>query len=43
LEERDLMATHGEYAAYRRRVPMIIPRFVKKSDPKAETSEETAV
>jgi len=27
LEERDLMAAHPEYAAYRRRVPMYFPRL----------------
>ena len=27
LEERDLIAAHPEYAAYRRRVPMLIPRL----------------
>jgi len=26
LEERDLMRAHPEYAAYRRQVPMIVPR-----------------
>jgi protein-S-isoprenylcysteine O-methyltransferase Ste14 len=26
-EERDLVAAHPEYAAYRRRVPMLMPRF----------------
>jgi protein-S-isoprenylcysteine O-methyltransferase Ste14 len=27
LEERDLLAVHPEYAGYRRRVPMLIPRL----------------
>jgi protein-S-isoprenylcysteine O-methyltransferase Ste14 len=27
LEERDLVRTHPEYASYRQRVPMLIPRF----------------
>jgi protein-S-isoprenylcysteine O-methyltransferase Ste14 len=26
-EERDLVAAHPEYAVYRRRVPMLLPRF----------------
>jgi methanethiol S-methyltransferase len=26
-EERDLVAAHPEYAAYRRRVPMFLPRL----------------
>jgi hypothetical protein len=31
LEERDLMRAHPEYAAYRRRVPMIVPVFRRSS------------
>ena len=27
LEERDLMDAHPEYAAYRRRVPMLVPAW----------------
>jgi protein-S-isoprenylcysteine O-methyltransferase Ste14 len=30
LEERDLLATHPEYAAYRRRVPMLVPRVFRR-------------
>ena len=30
LEERDLVAEHAEYADYRGRVPMVIPRFASK-------------
>jgi methanethiol S-methyltransferase len=26
LEERDLVAAHPEYEAYRKRVPMLVPR-----------------
>jgi protein-S-isoprenylcysteine O-methyltransferase Ste14 len=32
LEERDLMRAHPEYAAYRRRVPMIVPRWPQSDD-----------
>jgi protein-S-isoprenylcysteine O-methyltransferase Ste14 len=27
LEERDLIDAHPEYAGYRKRVPMLVPRF----------------
>jgi protein-S-isoprenylcysteine O-methyltransferase Ste14 len=30
LEERDLMAAHPEYAAYRRRVPMLVPGWPRR-------------
>jgi methanethiol S-methyltransferase len=32
-EERDLVAAHPEYAAYRRRVPMLLPRLRAGSSP----------
>jgi protein-S-isoprenylcysteine O-methyltransferase Ste14 len=34
-EERDLVAAHPEYAAYRRRVPMLLPRWRVGSVPSA--------
>jgi protein-S-isoprenylcysteine O-methyltransferase Ste14 len=34
-EERDLVAAHPEYAAYRRHVPMLLPRFRVGSAPSA--------
>ncbi len=34
-EERDLVAAHPEYAAYRRRVPMLLPRLRVGSAPSA--------
>lgn len=30
LEERDLLAVHPEYAAYRKQVPMLIPDFARQ-------------
>lgn len=36
LEERDLMTAHPEYAAYRRRVPMLVPRWSQR-----DTSTDT--
>jgi methanethiol S-methyltransferase len=42
FEERDLMTTHPEYADYRRRVPMLLPRLrpgrVRPSPPVAHSS-----
>lgn len=32
LEERDLLKFHPEYAEYRRRVPMLVPRFKRNED-----------
>lgn len=31
LEERDLEAVHADYADYKWRVPMLIPRLIKRS------------
>lgn len=31
LEEHDLKAVHADYADYKRRVPMLIPRLIKRS------------
>jgi methanethiol S-methyltransferase len=39
LEERDLMDVHPEYAAYRRRVPMLIPRIGKGRTPRNPAAE----
>lgn len=32
LEERDLMRAHPEYAAYRRRVPMLVPAWFRRAE-----------
>ncbi len=41
LEERDLEAAHGaSYADYRRRVPMLIPRFGKRRTARATTPHQ---
>lgn len=39
LEERDLLAVHPEYKAYRERVPMLIPRFKGSQDTGTPVSE----
>jgi len=39
FEERDLAAVHGPaYEAYRRRVPMLVPRFLRKESPVGRTA-----
>src|SRR5262245_61623981 len=45
LEERDLIAAHPEYANYRKRVPMLVPRLRRsKASPALETAtRESAV
>lgn len=41
FEERDLLTFHPEYDAYRKRVPMLIPRFGRATE-KGTTAEDTA-
>lgn len=38
-EERDLTAAHPEYAAYRRRVPMLLPRVRVRTSPRPRTAD----
>jgi methanethiol S-methyltransferase len=38
LEERDLIAAHPEYAGYRKRVPMLIPRLGNGAKPESPAS-----
>ena len=40
LEERDLMDSHPEYAAYRARTPMLIPRLLPRSRAGRSSPEE---
>jgi protein-S-isoprenylcysteine O-methyltransferase Ste14 len=42
LEEKDLLATHPEYEAYRKRVPMLIPRFARPKSAAPSTVQEAA-
>jgi protein-S-isoprenylcysteine O-methyltransferase Ste14 len=41
-EERDLVAAHPEYAAYRRRVPMLLPRLRVSPNPRLEATASLA-
>jgi protein-S-isoprenylcysteine O-methyltransferase Ste14 len=41
-EERDLVDAHPEYAVYRRRVPMLLPRLFAGRSPRPETSADRA-
>ena len=40
-EERDLIAAHSEYAAYRRRVPMLLPRLRVSPSPRPRTVDSS--
>jgi protein-S-isoprenylcysteine O-methyltransferase Ste14 len=41
-EERDLVAAHPEYAAYRRRVPVLLPRLRVGPSPRPQATESPA-
>jgi protein-S-isoprenylcysteine O-methyltransferase Ste14 len=41
-EERDLVAAHPEYAAYRRRVPMLLPRLWVRPSPRPQATASPA-
>ncbi len=42
-EERDLVAAHPEYATYRRRVPMLLPRLRVNPSPRPQTEDSHLV
>jgi protein-S-isoprenylcysteine O-methyltransferase Ste14 len=42
LEERDLVRFHGEYAEYRRQVPMLVPTGSSKRWESTEVRQTTA-
>jgi protein-S-isoprenylcysteine O-methyltransferase Ste14 len=39
MEERDLIAAHPEYAEYRKRTPMLVPKFGGAQDVKAQRAQ----
>jgi hypothetical protein len=41
LEERDLVAAHPEYAEYRRRVPMLVPRLGRAEEAAPRPTDAT--
>ena len=41
LEERDLAKAHREYAGYRQRVPMLIPRLFGKRTARQEVPSDS--
>ena len=42
LEERDLVTAHKEYADYKRRIPMLIPRLWPARQPKPSSTHASS-